>query len=203
MSGAMALWTKLAGLVRKPALNSSQDVRNFYESRTAYLVQKSLAEYSQARANMLFSTLLSEKAFQTSYEQARWLSFPAGLSMVGETIASAMRTQQNLRGEDAAAMISGLAHDIVKPFPQASGRPEGEWAQAMSSLEADLARAALAEPRHPHDIVKARAREIFDALPFHPAIKQHDFGMFRNTLAFHLTGIAQELEETNWTGFKL
>ena len=62
-----------------PKLASRQELQGFLESRAAYLAQKSISEYTQARANMMFSTLLSEKAFQNAYERARWFSFSASL----------------------------------------------------------------------------------------------------------------------------
>ena len=74
-----------------PKLSSRMELRDFLESRAAYLAQKSISEYTQARANMMFSTLLGEKAFQDAYEKARWFSFPATLSMVAEALAARLR----------------------------------------------------------------------------------------------------------------
>ena len=71
-----------------PKLSSRQELRGFLESRAAYLAQKSISEYTQARANMMFTTLLAEKGFQDAYERARWFSFSATLSMVAEALAA-------------------------------------------------------------------------------------------------------------------
>ena len=104
-----------------PKLVTRQELQGFLESRAAYLAQKSIAEYTQARANMMFSTLLGEKIFQDAYERARWFSFPAALSMVAEALAARFR---NLDGGDTDAinvMLQSMAADIVSAYPVPAG----------------------------------------------------------------------------------
>jgi hypothetical protein len=193
----MGLWTTLRNLLKSSTLQSDEDFKAFLESRAAFLVQKSITEYSQARANMMFSTLLSEKPFQAAYENARWLSFPAGLSMVAELLMGSIRARLNGEANQTAQRLTALARHIVARYPLPPDQEPSFWTKAVDRLEADLLRAALGTPHMAHDIATPRAREIFDSLPFHSQIKQHDFAMFRNTLAFHLTAIATELEETD------
>jgi hypothetical protein len=181
-------------LLGKRSISTEQDLQEFIESRAAFLVQKSITEYAQARANMMFSTLLGEKGFKDAYESARWRSYPAGLSMVCEMALAELRKREG-DPHQMATMLTGLAGNIVARFPLPAGQPDRFWATALSAVEADLARAAMGSPHEVHAIVNPRANEIFDALPFHASIRSHDFPMFRNTLAFHLTEIAGELEE--------
>jgi hypothetical protein len=180
----------------KPArrLTTKQQLQDFIESRSAYLVQKSITEYAQARANMMFSTLLGEKGFQDAYEAARWKSFPAGLSMVCEMALSELR-KSNADTKNSADLILAIAKTIVSQYSVPTGQQDTFWATALLSLKADLGRAILSASKEVHAIVQPRAKEVFDALPFHASIRSHDFPMFRNTLAFHLTEIAGELEE--------
>jgi hypothetical protein len=164
----------------------------FLETRSAFLTQKTLTEYAQARANMSFSALLTEKGFQEAFEKARWQAFPHCFAMVGETVMGHLRTGQGLEAATAAAQVEGWEATLLRDYP------EDARAQALALLIHDLARARLAAPLPPHGIVALRARHVFDALPFHKSVKSHDLEMFQNTLAFHLTAILAELQENQW-----
>jgi len=176
-------------------LSSRNDLRDFLESRAAYLAQKSISEYTQARANMMFSTLLGERAFQQAYEKARWFSFPAALAMVAEALAARLRLLNAGDVESINTMLQAIANDIVAAYPVPVDGNAEFWQAALLDLERGLQRAALAAPHAIHLIPKARAREIFDNLPVHPSVRKHDFDMFQNTLSFHLTEIGAEIEE--------
>ncbi len=191
----MSVFDKIARLWQKEQLNSYKSLAAFTESRTAFLVQKSITEYAQARSNMMFSTLSSEAGFKAAFERARWHSFPAGFSMVSELVLGALRTRLDCDAQLAANTMQALVRDVLKHYPQPVGEQQDFWLKAISSIDADLSRSILGEPHPAHDIVNPRAREIFDVLPFHASVRQHDFGMFRNTLAFQLAAIATELEE--------
>jgi len=176
-------------------ISSRQDVQDFLESRAAYLAQKSISEYTQARANMMFSTLIGEKKFQQAYERARWFSFPATLAMVAEALAAQFRTLD--AGETGAinTLLMDSAREIVAPYPVPAGADAGFWQTALDDLEKGLQRAALAAPHAIHLMPKSRAREIFDNLPAHASVRKNDFEMFQNTLRFHLAGIGAEIEK--------
>ena len=192
------MMTWLASLSRiflGPKLSSRQELRGFLESRAAYLAQKSISEYTQARANMMFTTLLAEKAFQDAYETARWFSFPATLSMVAEALAARLRNLDVGDTDSINIMIQSLAEDIVSAYPVPEGESTDFWQMKLLDLEGDLLRAGLAAPHAIHLIPKARSREIFENLPVHPSVRKHDFDMFQNTLSFHLTEIGAEIEE--------
>jgi hypothetical protein len=178
-----------------PKLLSRKELQGFLESRAAYLAQKSIAEYTQARANMMFTTLLAEKAFQDAYERARWFSFPATLSMVAEALVARLRNLDISDTDSINVMLQSMAEDIVSAYPVPAGGSADFWQMALLDLERDLLRAGLAAPHAIHLIPKARSREIFENLPVHPSVRKHDFGMFQNTLSFHLTEIGAEIED--------
>ena len=191
----MELLSKLKSLFVRRRITSSRDLQDFLESRAAYLVQKSITEYSQARANMMFTSLLGEKQFQSAYEAARWTSYPAGLAMVAEVFAGQLRDRLGLNATAAETLIAKLSDAIINKMAGHGPLTSEQWSAARKDIETVLARASLAAPRRTHPIAGDRSRIIFDALPFHDAIRKHDFGMFKNTLAFHLAEIATELEE--------
>lgn len=195
----MELLDKLKSFFVRRRITSSRDLQDFLESRAAYLVQKSITEYSQARANMMFTSLLGEKQFQSAYEAARWTAYPAGLAMVAEVIAGQLRDRLERSATEAETLVARLSNAVIEKMLDHGPLDDEHWSAARKDIETALARAGLASPRRAHAIAGDRARIIFDALPFHDAIRKHDFGMFRNTLAFHLAEIATELEEAELT----
>jgi len=187
--------TFLSRIFLGPKLSTRHELQGFLESRAAYLAQKSISEYTQARANMMFSTLLGEKAFQEAYEKARWFSFPAALSMVAEALAARLRNMDISDTDSINVMLQSMAKEIVSAYPVPAGGSHDFWQIALLDLERDLLRAGLAAPHAIHLIPKARSREIFENLPVHPSVRKHDFDMFQNTLSFHLTEIGAEIED--------
>jgi hypothetical protein len=192
---AMRLIKALKNLLGVKRIADRAGVRDFLESRSAYLVQKSIMEYTQARANLLFSALLSEPLFLEAYERARWVSYPASLSMVAEMLEGYVREGAHSAAGALDPALLDIAHEVFAGFPIPPGEGRDFWILAQDQLRRDLAQAALAAPKAARNIPVARAREIFESLPVHEAIRRHDFTMFRNTLRFHLTEIRVELEE--------
>jgi hypothetical protein len=192
----MTLFQAIKNLFSSRRIATPQDLQGYLEGRSAFYVQKSITEYSQARANMAFSTLLGESGFQKAFEESRWKAFPAGLSAVAEVLTGALRERLSLDAELATEHVQAAANHIVATYPIPDFAERHYWDEALEKLESDLARATLAAPRPAHAIAQTRAQEIFDALPFHTAIRKHDFEMFRNTLSFQLSAIGAELSET-------
>lgn len=173
----------------------ADDLQGFLESRTAYLIQKSMTEYTQARAGMLFSTLMREPIFIEGYERGRWRSFPAAVSMMTEMVEGTIRESVASPAGALDPALLGLVGAIVARYPGPSGETEAFWADALERVARDLAQAALGPPKAVQNIPVARARELFEALPVTDELKQHDFTMFRNTIRFHLTELKAEFEE--------
>ena len=55
---AMSILSAVKGFFAAQHIRDAAGLRQFMESRSAYLVQKSITEYIQARANVLFCTLM-------------------------------------------------------------------------------------------------------------------------------------------------
>jgi hypothetical protein len=191
----MSIASTIKGLFAAQHIRTRAELRDFLESRAAFLVQKSIMEYTQARSNLLFSTLIGEKGFQEAFESARWHSYPAAFSMVAEMAAGHLREVGGVAAEPLHAALQAIAKEVFNRFAGPSGLGEAFWSEAYKSLDRDLARAALAMPRQVRLMAQERAKEVFDKLPVSAAIKRHDFEMFHNTLRFHLIEIRSEFED--------
>jgi hypothetical protein len=191
----MSFFSSMKDLFRPQQLASRAQLKDFLESRAAYLVQKSTMEYCQARANMLFTTLLGEAEFRAAYEYARWHAYPAGYSMVTEMAEGLLRAYCSERPLELHQALLGIAREVFAAFPIPPQAEAGFWSQALAMLDRDLGRAGLGPAKQWREIPERHARLIFDLLPIHKRVKFHDFTMFQNNLRFHLTEIGAEFEE--------
>jgi hypothetical protein len=191
----MSFLSALKGLFRPQQLVSRAQLAKFLESRAAYLVQKSMMEYCQARANMLFSTLITEPEFRAAYEHARWHAYPSGFTMVTEMAEGLVRPHCANRILELHAALVGIAREVYAGFPLPDDAGPDFWRRAVEALDQDLGQAGLGPPRPWREIPERFSRAIFDVLPIHRRVKTHDFGMFQNNLRFHLTELGAEFEE--------
>jgi hypothetical protein len=191
----MWLLSDLKRIFRPPKLESRDQLKDFLESRAAYLVQKSTMEYCQARANMLFSTLMGEAEFRAAYEHARWHAYPMGFSMVAEMAEGMMRTHCAERPFQLHQALLAIAREIFAAFPVPPEAEPGFWNLALDILDRDLGQSGLGPAKPWREIPERHAREIFTLLPIHNRVKSQDFAMFQNNLRFHLTEIGAEFEE--------
>jgi hypothetical protein len=191
----MSLWSTVKALFAPEPVATRDQLKDFLASRAAFLVQKSIMEYVQARANMMFSTLLSEPAFLAAYERSRWASYPAAFSMVTEMAEGMIRPHAAGQALNLHAVLIKLARRVFADYPLPPDQGPSFWQDAVEAIDHDLGAAGLGPPKPVHEIPVARAREIFDQLPVHEILRQHDFTMFRNTLRFHMTEIGTEFAE--------
>ncbi len=191
----MSLWSTVKNLFAPQPIATRDELKEFLMSRAAFLTQKSIMEYVQARSNMMFSTLLSEPAFLAAYEEARWGSYPAAFSMVSEMAEGLIRPSAAGPTLELHAALVAIGRDVFSGFPLPPGQDPQFWHQAAEALDHDLGVAGLGPPKEVHEIPLARAREIFERLPLDERLRQHDFTMFRNTLRFHMAEIGTEFAE--------
>lgn len=191
----MSLISAIRKFFAPQQIDSPDSLRRFMESRAAYLVQKSITEYTQARAGVLYSTLMREPIYIEGYARARWHSYPAAISMMAEMISGALRQADVEPGAQFDAALQQAIAVILAQYPEPSGLGEAFWQAALAQAARDLAKAALAAPKPVLKIPNARVREIFDVLPVNDQLKQHDYSMFSNTVRFHLTSLRAEFDE--------
>ena len=81
----------------RPPIRDREELADFIDAQSAFIVQKGLYEYSRARAGHYAKVLFAEVGFAQSVEHARWEAFPLGLSMVGEVVDRALAPQAGMR----------------------------------------------------------------------------------------------------------
>jgi len=191
----MSFFSAMKDLFRPQQLASRAQLKDFLESRAAYLVQKSMMEYCQARANMLFSSLMGEAEFRAAYERARWHAYPYGYAMVTEMAEGMLRPPCAERTFELHAGLLGIAREVFGGFPLPPQAEAGFWQIALETLDHELGQAGIGPVKPWREIPERHARQIFAVLPIHDRVKSQDFSMFQNNLRFHLTEIGAEFEE--------
>ena len=81
----------------RPPIRDLEELADFIDAQSAFIVQKGIYEYSRARAGHYAKVLFAEEGFAQSVEHARWQAFPLGLSMVGEMIEGVLASQPRIQ----------------------------------------------------------------------------------------------------------
>ena len=63
----------------RPPIRDREELADFIDAQSAFIVQKGIYEYSRARAGHYAKVLFAEEGFAQSVEHARWQAFPLGL----------------------------------------------------------------------------------------------------------------------------
>ena len=63
----------------RPPIRDREELADFINAQSAFIVQKGIYEYSRARAGHYAKVLFAEEGFAQSVEHARWQAFPLGL----------------------------------------------------------------------------------------------------------------------------
>src|SRR6266511_3180838 len=82
----MKLFGKLKLFRPRPPIRDREELADFINEQSAFIVQKGIYEYSRARAGHYAKVLFAEEGFAQSVEHARWQAFPLGLSVVGGSL---------------------------------------------------------------------------------------------------------------------
>src|SRR6266542_2270392 len=81
----------------RPPIRGREELADFIDAQSAFIVQKGIYEYSRARAGHYAKVLFAEEGFAKSVEHSRWQAFPLGLSMVGEMVDGVLRPHAGIQ----------------------------------------------------------------------------------------------------------
>jgi hypothetical protein len=178
----------------RPPIRDGDQLAQFIDENSAFLIQKGMYEYSRARAGHYAKVLFTEPEFQEALERSRWNAFPLGLAMVGELVegvlrplaADADRTQQ-------LETLRALVLSVFDRYQTPATLGEASWSQ----LRADLARRLQLIGLHPvkrsFDIAGPFAKAYFDLMPIHRKLRASEFPTLHSYLKVTLCNIHDEL----------
>jgi hypothetical protein len=188
----MGLIDKLLG--RKPKITTWDEVADALDQYGAFVVNRMMYEYSRARAGTMSAALFSEKEFQSVIEVSRWRAFPLGVGHAAEILMGHLR---RAAGPDAGALcdkVRAAAEQVMTRYPTPEGFEDGFWTQAREDIGTRLARAAVVPVKPAQDVAIATFPTLFELVPLHETVRQHDYEVILNSLRGMLLNVADELK---------
>jgi hypothetical protein len=189
----MKLFEKLKLFRPRQPIRDREELADFIDAQSAFIVQKGIYEYSRARAGHYAKVLFAEEGFAQSVEHARWQAFPLGLSMVGEVVDVVLRPHA---GENRRAVLDRIIAVVLSVFDRYPVPPsigEAAWQEARRELEHRLDLVGGHAPKRVMDIPEPLAESYFAMMPIHEKLRGRDFQTTRNYLRVSLCNIHDEL----------
>lgn len=178
---------------RQPPIREPKELADFIDEQSAYIMQKGIYDYAQARAGHYTKVLFKESEFLEAVERSRWQAYPLGLAMVGEMVDGVLRAHA---ADDKSAILDALIAIVLSVFDRYPVPPslgQEQWADLRSELGRKLGLVGLRPPRRVIDIPEAYARRYFNLMPFNKDVLTRDMPTTRSYLQLTLTNIRDEL----------
>ena len=177
----------------KPPIREVAELADFIDQQSAFLVQRYIYDYTQARSGPYSKTLIAMPDFLQTVERSRWRAYPLGLAMVGEMVEGVLRPHA---GEERRAVLDPLAMLVLEvfdryPVPAAIGIEA--WQQARSELARKLDQIGTHPPKRVIDIPELYAERYFNMMPFDKELLSEDVPTTRSYLRLNLLNIRDEL----------
>ncbi|MBI4273192.1 MAG: hypothetical protein HY659_00635 [Rhizobiales bacterium] len=98
---------------RRPSIREVDELANFIDEQSAYLIQRYIYDYTHARSGPYSKSLLVRPDFMQAVEQSRWSAYPLGLAMIGEMVDGVLRPHA---GEERRAILDPLSALVIDVF---------------------------------------------------------------------------------------
>ena len=156
---------------RRPPIHEYEQLADFIDEQSAFLMQKGIYDYAQARAGHYTKVLFKE----------------------GKFVEGVLRPHA---AGDRRAVLDPLIAMVLSifdryPVPPSLGRDH--WQESRSELANKLSQVALRAPKRVFDIPEPYAQRYFDLMPFHKELLTRDMPTARSYLKISLTNIHDEL----------
>jgi hypothetical protein len=178
---------------RRPPIRDIAELADFIDAQSAYLVQRYIYDYTQARAGPYTKSLLTEAHYRDAVELARWRAYPLGLAMVGEMVEGVLRVHA---GDDRRAVHEPLSGVVLGCFDRYQAPPllgADAWRSARDELALKLAQISLHPPKLVIDIPASYVERYFNMMPFDKELLTNDVPTTYAYLRLTLTNIRDEL----------
>jgi hypothetical protein len=179
---------------RRPRIGSAEQLADFIDEQSAFLVQKGIYEYSRARAGPFSKMLLVEPAFLALVEESRWRAYPLGLAMVAEMVEGLLRAHGGADRREILDPLSEIVLSVFDRYPTPEALSAAEWAEARAALSRRLQLIGLHPRKLVKDVPEPFAQAYFDLMPIHEKLRALDFDSIRNYLRISLINIHDELD---------
>jgi hypothetical protein len=177
-----------------PPICERQELAQFIDEQSAFIVQKGIYEYSRARAGHYAKVLFKELQFHEAIERSRWRAYPLGLAMVGELVEGVLRP---LVGDDDRGRqledLRSLVLSVFDRYPTPAVLGEAEWKDLRVELERRLQLIGLHPVKRAFAVAEPFAKAYFDLMPIHRQLRASEFPTLHGYLKVTLCNIHDAL----------
>jgi hypothetical protein len=177
---------------RPPPIADVGALEDFLDAHAAFLVQKSVFEYSRARAGVFWEKLFKEPDFKAAVDVARWNGFAIALADIVEMVEGTLRPPARGREAELLDRLIAMAEAVIHRYPVPADEPSDFWVTQTVWLRGRLADIQLSSPKAVKDIPLGTARRMFDLMPIHKSLRGEDFVVVRNHLRSNLCRMSEE-----------
>jgi hypothetical protein len=171
---------------RSKPIADAASLDEFIAGETAFIVQKTIWEYSRARSGVMWQKLFKEVGFKTAVEASCWRNYPIGLSFMCEMTAGAIRRSGGIDATIAVAGVRASARRIIASHRLPRDFEATFWADSEVYVIGRINRTLLAPPKAVKDIPLDGHRTFFEQMPIHPDLTRNDSRLLQNSLRIHL-----------------
>jgi hypothetical protein len=182
------------GMFRRRPPIRAEELADFIDQHSAFLVQKGIYEYSRARAGHYAKVLFREQGFQHAVEQSRWRAYPLGLAMVAELVEGVLRPYAADRHRQLEA-LSDLVLSVFDRYPVPAALGPQAWSEARSELVRRLGLIGMHAPKRAFEICEPWTETYFNLMPIHEKLRTAEFPTIRNYLRVTLCNIHDEFTQ--------
>ncbi|MDP2800545.1 MAG: hypothetical protein Q8O26_01550 [Phreatobacter sp.] len=180
---------------RKKVVSTWNQVDDFVADHAAFVVNRSMYEYSRARSGILAEKLFREKSFKEAMDHGRWKAFPLGVANIVELVDGHLRVAAQGREPVLLETLVASGQRVLRRHPNPPGISAEWWAEAAQDMENRVRLAAMAAPKPAQDIPKSTFDEMFALVPIHPDLMKLDHEVVLNHVRGMMVNIAATLAD--------
>lgn len=178
---------------RRPPIREIADLADFIDEQSAYLVQRYIYDYTNARAGPYTKSLLTRPEFMAVVERSRWSAYPLGLAMIGEMVEGVLRPHAAGESRTILDPLASLVLDVFDRYSVPAPIGADAWRAARQELASKLDQIGLHPAKRVTDIPEPYVERYFNMMPFDEALLTNDVPTTRSYLRLTLTNIRDEL----------
>ena len=174
---------------RQPHIREVADLAAFIDQQAAYLVQRYIYDYTQARAGPYSQSLLRRADFREDVDRSRWSAYPLGLVMIAEMVEGVLRPHAGGNRRDLLDPFIALVLDVFDRYDIPPQIEPETWRTARSELAGKLDQIGTHPPKRVSDIPEIYAERYFNMMPFDKKLMSNDVPTTKSYLRLNLINI--------------
>ncbi len=188
----MRIVAKLLG-ERRPRARDWNGVAEAVRAGAAFLAQGASYSYLRARSGMMGPRLFQDPAFGAALEVCKWEGFGAAAQDLTLMLEADARAHMGPDRRGVAAALSALYRDAVALEPLPPHRAARGWEDLATAFDARAVFAVAAPPKGAADLAATTARRLMDFAPVEDSIRDADYEMVANNVAFRFVDYRRRL----------